>query len=363
MLGGNPAPSGKLNQWDLVNVAKSTATSAGVNLGAFSGVCVSGLGQVDLVGWIGAMTAICDTLSLSPSLLGHEMGHGYGLDHSRINGSGQDYQDPWDTMSVMIAFMAPPPNAEFGDVGPGLNAWNMRSRGRLDETRVWTSPSSDFDGVVQLRPLHRTDLPGFLAAEVQTVGPQSTYLVEFRVPQRWDAAIPRACVLVHSFSDNHSYLMYSNSGSRDIVAGDKFASVQDNLRELAYCAAEVLEIDEPTLTATLRLQQRQSYVRIPHPIDPVFGGVALPEGRTIMVGGKAVKVPTHGPALELVKEVARYLQIDISANNAATALAARREALEAVVRAAISLYADARPISKPPPGYPKDRGTHKVSKI
>ena len=205
-VGGNaPPPTGKLNRGGLLNLAKTTATSAGVNLNNFSGVVMSGLEHVDLCGWVGGMAALCDSYSLSPSLLGQEMGHGYGLDHARRQGSTADYQDPWDVMSTADAYMAPHP--EFGTVGPGLNAWNMRSRGWLDETRVWTAPAASWDEVVQLRPLHRTDLSGFLAAQV------GQYLVEFRVPERWDAAIPRACVLVHRFQDNHSYLMPSYSGS------------------------------------------------------------------------------------------------------------------------------------------------------
>ena len=37
---------------------------------------------------------------LSPSLLGQEMGHGYGLNHSRREGSTVDYTDPFDVMST-----------------------------------------------------------------------------------------------------------------------------------------------------------------------------------------------------------------------------------------------------------------------
>jgi hypothetical protein len=157
---------------DLLNLAKSTATSAGVNLGDFAGVCVSCLGQVDLCGWVGGMAALCDTLSLEPSVLGQEMGHGYGLDHARLSGSTTDYQDPWDVMSTWdSAYMEP--NSDFTLIGPGMNAWNMRGRGWLDETRVWTAPAQSWDDVVQLRPLHRTDLSGFLAAQI---GQGSTWL-------------------------------------------------------------------------------------------------------------------------------------------------------------------------------------------
>jgi hypothetical protein len=159
----------------------------------FAGVVVSGVGTLDLCGWIGGMAALCDSFSLTPSLLGQEMGHGYGLDHARLQGSNADYQDPWDVMSTAAWPGMQASHPEFGIVGPGLNAWNMRGRGWLDESRVWTVPAPSWDETVQLRPLHRTDLSGFLAAQI------GEYLVGFRVPERWDAAIPRACILVHRF--------------------------------------------------------------------------------------------------------------------------------------------------------------------
>ena len=60
------------------------------------------------------------------------MGHGYGLDHSRRDGADADYQEPWDIMSTLAAYSAPDP--DYANRGPGLNAWNMRGRGWLDET-------------------------------------------------------------------------------------------------------------------------------------------------------------------------------------------------------------------------------------
>jgi hypothetical protein len=329
---------------DVLNLAKTAATSSGVNLSNYAGVLVTFLGQVDLCGWVGGMAALCDTLSLQPSLLGQEMGHGYGLDHARIYGSSADYQDPWDVMSTANAYEEP--NAEFTDIGPGMNAWEMRSRGWLDESRVWKAPTANWDALVDLRPLHRTDLDGFLAAEI---GP---YLVEFRVTERWDAAIPRPCVLVHSFLDNHSYLMYSYTGSRDIVEGDKFQFGDPNNLVFGYYEAEVVNIDQANETATVRLHARPAQPRpVEGLIGEVLGGVAVDGGGAVIIGGKIIKVPPYGPLSQLVADVAHYMELEISTNDAGSILAARREALQAMTRSIGQLYADASPISENPPGY------------
>jgi hypothetical protein len=73
-VGNVPSPPpGKLNRNGLRDMAKATATSAGVNLSDFAGVVVCGLEHVDLCGWVGGMAALCDSYSLSPSLLGQEI--------------------------------------------------------------------------------------------------------------------------------------------------------------------------------------------------------------------------------------------------------------------------------------------------
>jgi hypothetical protein len=338
-----------LDRNGLLNLAKSTALASGVPLSNFAGVCVSFLGQVDLCGWVGGMAAFCDTLSLEPSVLGQEMGHGYGLNHARLNGSTTDYQDPWDVMSTWdSAYMQS--NPEFTLVGPAINAWNMRGQGWLDETRVWNPPAPVVSEVIQLRPLHRTDLPGFLAAQV------GEYLVEFRVPQSWDAAIPRACVLVHRFEDQHSYLMPAASGSKDIVEGDKFASGDPTLRSAGYDSVEVIKIDLASLTATIKLGQMPRIPpREPGLVGKVFGGVEAGGGGIIYIGGKIIKVPPSGPVTNLLQEVVRYLEIDISSNNAGAAYAGQRAALEAIIPQLRSLYAEAEEISESPPGYAEKR--------
>jgi hypothetical protein len=156
---------------------------------------------------------VCDNGSSTPSPLAQEMLHGYGLNHARLNGSTADYEDPFDVMSVCNAFMAADTN--FTQIGPGLNAAIMDSKGWLDPDRVWTYTGDD--STVDLRPHHRRDLPGFLVAKVRGL------YVEFRMREGWDAAIPGNVVLVHRFDpDGHSYLMTGTNGEEALSAGGVF---------------------------------------------------------------------------------------------------------------------------------------------
>ena len=125
---------------DLIKSARQAASKELTKKGPFFSVVVCMNVPTDLFG--GADGVVCDDgrwpddnngpgmSSLSPSLLGQEMGHGYGLAHSRADGSGSDYMDPWDVMSTTATpFMSPHPNFTDLDVrarpvfrlGPGLN--------------------------------------------------------------------------------------------------------------------------------------------------------------------------------------------------------------------------------------------------
>jgi hypothetical protein len=230
-------PPGKYNREGLYDLAVQTARDKGVPIDNFFGIVVSTNVQTDLWGG-GRHRAFCDLLRLQPSLLGQEMGHGYGLEHSRVDGSDEDYQDPWDIMSTAGAYMAP--DANYTLIGPGLNAWNMRGRGWLDETRVWHSATDIFTGTseatITLRPLHRRDLPGFLAAELP-----GGFLAEFRIKQKWDAGFEPA-VFVHRFNDNQSYIMAATNGEYNLIVGNSFQ---------AFVGMDVVKIDTTVPSATL----------------------------------------------------------------------------------------------------------------
>lgn len=136
---GNSKPAdGQIDRDGLVAAAKAKAIEAGVKVSKFYGVVVVMNTLTDLFGVLGGQAAVCDPGSFEPTVLGQEMGHGYGLQHSRVDGSSADYKDPWDTMSTWDGcHFASNPN--YTHIGPGLCTANMRIMGWLDESRVWKS--------------------------------------------------------------------------------------------------------------------------------------------------------------------------------------------------------------------------------
>jgi hypothetical protein len=339
-VGNATAGAGQYDRNGLVNLCRQTATNSGVNLPAFNGTLVTLNGGVDLFGYVGGMTAFCDSNSLSPSPLGQEMGHGYGLDHARKDGSSADYQDPWDVMSVYASFMAS--NTEWGSIGPALNAWCMRSQSWLDETRVWTSSAFAFDDVtVELRPLHRHDLPGLLAAEL---GP---YLIEYRPAERWDAAFPRSAVFVHRFEDNHSYVMAGTGANYDLAAGDVFEVGSQDFIYGAWDRVEVVSIDDNELVATLGLTHRS---RSPLPfwelVALIVGGVAVDGGGGAIYGGKFHPIPPRGPEIEILQQLVAYLGA-AEIGDVALRAQVRQAAFAAIARTAEKQSARLDPIRSP----------------
>ena len=138
------------------------------------------------------------------------------------------------------------------------------------------------------------------------------------------------------------------------MEGDKFAFGDPNYLVFGYYAAEVVHIDAANQIATVSLHQRPAHpVPIPEVAGQLLGGVAVDGGGGILVGGRIIKVPPWGPALDLVEQIARYLEVSTFASGVDTALTARREALAAVVRATIRLHTNAQAVSEQPPGYAK----------
>ncbi len=299
-IGGEDAPVGKLSRPGLLEAGKSIARNAHVDLSKFAGVVVCSLGQVDLCGWIGGMAMLCDSFSLNVSVIGHEMAHGYGLDHSMEHGSIDHYRDPWDTMSNMNSYVAANTDHEF--IGPGLNAWNMRTLGWLDETRVWKDESNDYRRTFRIRPLHSRHLSGFLALQVKN------YLIEFRIKEKWDAGIPEACVLIHRTVGNRSYIMPGNNGNYDLKEGDKF-SIGVDIPNLGYTEIEVLGIDTIGKTATLSIFSRPMELPLYHEDRIILGGIRVGGGGGYIINGKYFPIPPESPWLSILESIQKHEEL------------------------------------------------------
>jgi hypothetical protein len=334
-----------LDRNGLRDAAKAKATAAGVDLSKFSGVVVVMNTQTDLCGWVGGWAALCDPLSLEPTVLGQEMGHGYGLLHSRVDGSTADYQDPWDTMSTWDGCYYAS-NPDYTLIGPGLCAANMRYIGWLDESRVWKPTTFGFTQQVVLRPLHSRSLPGNLAAEVP--GTAGGFLVEFRVPEDWDSAFPRAAVFVHRLSDGHSYRMIGSGGSSDLVAGDSFTWGNAAVSVLSFTSVHVDEINEKEHFAKVTLSYRpREIINIPSIVGEIFGGVAVDGGGIIFVNGVPHPVDPWGPLVEVLVQVVAHGAADQIADPLVR-MAAKQSALARIVRISSGQLEDLTRLETPP---------------
>jgi hypothetical protein len=291
--------SGANNQGrnDLIDWAKQKAIDTdNVDFSRYAGVLVCMNVATDLFG--GAHGAVCGanntTYDLEPSLLGQEMGHVYGLKHSRLDGSDVDYRDRWDTMSTANAWETA--DQRWVHVGPGLNAANMYGRGWLDLGRTVVVNNSV--QTVHLRPLHRRDLPGALALLV------GDYFVEYRARARWDASIPQPSVLVHTLVDDVSYLMLNTAGSQEFLPGSVFERGSSEAPWARWTRIEVTGIDADSDTATVQVLDR-SAERVPV-VGPgeIFGGLTHDGDGWIVVNGKAFRVPPRSPVRSLLEHLA-----------------------------------------------------------
>ncbi|MFO1142380.1 MAG: hypothetical protein U1E59_08320 [Amaricoccus sp.] len=316
----------------LIADARAKATEAGVDLSRFFSLVVCLNTQSDLFGGGDGAVAGHDgsdnyISGLAPSLLGQEMGHIFGLNHSRREGSVADYQDPYDIMSTAGVFqpgvMAPNPVHNERDprgdpvrpIGPGLNAANMDSRLWLDETRV-----THAGGSVTLRPLHRPDLPGLLAAKF------GDYYVEFRMDEGWDAGFAAPCVLVHTLVDNISYACPDQNGRLAWGVGSTLATPPELSVLGSGFVIAVTAIDPVARSATLTLAASEP--RIPRPVDP-WGPFRTPWiawlERALQGGSRPDDVAGPGRAilqqLEMMQGVGTAMSPELRQ-------AVRREALE-----------------------------------
>ncbi|MFC4959722.1 hypothetical protein ACFPFX_25875 [Streptomyces mauvecolor] len=285
--GANPAGRDQLIAW-----AKQKAIAAdGIDFSRYAGVLVCMNVPTDLFG-VPHYAAVCDVDGLYPNDLALVMGYEYGMAASWMEGASGPWTDPWDAMSSGNAYMFA--HDRWGLTGPGLNAANMYGRGWLDATRTHVMNATG-TALIHLRPLHRRDLPGTLAARI------GDFFVEFRVQAGFDAGLPHAAVLVHTLVNNRSYLMVNSDNTVALVKG----SVFDHQSSSGHVVFTVEELDPDGETATIRVNyQLPTKSESAGPGFEVLGAASAGGAGVIFVNGKLQKVPPHSPAYRVLEHLA-----------------------------------------------------------
>ena len=186
----------------------------------------------------------------------HEMGHGFGLQHSWCANPDMVYGDGWDLMSWQTTQFTY--DYEFvgtrGLATVAINAHNLERLNVLPPQRIWHPNQSDFSVQIILDPLGQSALGnhGYLIAKILSLSTNphrangSNYSVEFRRKSGWDNAIPRDAVLIHEIrTDGNSYIQ--DRRYRDYFVGDRFITPDPKVY------IQVMAIDSLIGTASIRI--------------------------------------------------------------------------------------------------------------
>lgn len=202
--------------------------------------------------------------SLDLSHAAHEMGHGYGLDHTfdlaqkkGCGGGGPgEYCDYWDPMgnpfwAIATSFSNPAfgtatccgPKAqrsEQSSAGPGLNVRHLDELGWIPEGRInyylFHSSRRNCSGSVtyDVAALSHPQAKGYLELRVPFDGPAKYYTVEFRHSSGWDRAFADS-VLIHQVTPatnvppGRSYIV-DHHGSPPFLPGQTFTDTKAGIK-------------------------------------------------------------------------------------------------------------------------------------
>jgi hypothetical protein len=221
---------------------------------------------------------VLEPWSTWPSFISHEMGHGYGLEHTfatvpcyTLASSPYEYCDSFDVMSYISsvktfhepAWADPASDGSWDAGGPRLNAFNLDKLGWIPPGRRYdwnpspsTCGSTPCTSLVTLTSLSAPGASGFMMAKVP-IGdyPSHYYTVEFRQNINWDRAFPGDGVLIHEakndglagHSQPESYLVNGGTDGGYRGAGSVFRDTGHNLR------ISVTSVDNPPGTATIMI--------------------------------------------------------------------------------------------------------------
>jgi len=154
------------------------------------------------------------------AVIGHEMGHAFGLPHSNnADNDGYPYDNPWDVMSDSWGYAMS--DATYGTVGKHTIAYHKDSLGWIAAGRkaaVTTPGAHSFD----VDHLTLADTPNLHLVTVPIPGSSRFYTVEVRDRVSYDGNLPGFAVVLHEvdpFREEPAWLVDADDPSNGADAG------------------------------------------------------------------------------------------------------------------------------------------------
>ena len=210
----------------------------------------------------GVVLAYEDTRPFEPTFFFHEMGHGFGLDHSfgetATACAGGDarpgaYCNMFDIMSAMNVHSFQ--DAQNRRTGPSLSAPSRERLGWLEGSRILTASPNGVGQTVVLAPLNRPESAGYVLAKFvapsrdSTQQVPSTYTLEFKEAVGWDRGFLLDHVFIHEIRTDGLVRLLTNfhGGILDNAPNREFVAPNNSL------AVRLVGVDPVNHTATLRI--------------------------------------------------------------------------------------------------------------
>jgi hypothetical protein len=223
------ASTNKLSRTQRIEQCASTAPdSDGIDFSTYDGIVIvtnkgqdggaAGVGKIPLniKGSTYQMGAVVfDSSSLFTAFAAHEMGHGFGLQHSfdtTSNKCGQagagEYCDPFDIMSALITQQFSSPNyppeglglSNGPGSGPGMNLPNLLQLNAVPIFHLANYAVGDPLQTIQINALSMAQPGSLLGIKIfNPANPNDIFTVEYRQTTGWDTGLAGNVVLIHEY--------------------------------------------------------------------------------------------------------------------------------------------------------------------
>ena len=218
----------------IIDGINAAVASGNINFLGYTGIAVilntlkasesGSMGEIDLT--LNGVQKTYGTTILDPGgwqsgFAAHEMGHGYGFNHStgvskEADSTLTQYGDKSDIMSYASVYRYSDSN--FGFAGPGLSAPYAAFRGWLHQSRIH-SVSGRTNTEIRILALGFGEYSGILMTKVlcfkNAMGIDYTryYTLEFRKKARWDRGFVQDVVVIHHVRPGGAPIIWQPAGA------------------------------------------------------------------------------------------------------------------------------------------------------